>query len=315
MSLAHLGPIASHHQYEEPKAYAEYLMSKAGSSFAFGMRMLPEQRRAGIFAVYAFCRVVDDIADEPGEVAEKKALLKAWREEIDLLYKGTPASLVGRALLQPVNDYKIPKQEFLLMIDGMEADVDGPLIVETMTDLLSYTRQVAGTVGMMSIRIFGVSDKPARDVFALNLADAFQLTNVLRDVDEDADINRLYLPRDLLKEHGINLFEPKAVAENPNLRPVRRVIGKLARARFNAARRALEDLPGEPLRSALIMMGVYETYLERMEVVDFDRDESKLKMSKLEKVWHGLRYAWFFPKRPIHDSQQIDYPLADIEPS
>jgi len=312
MNLQHLRPIETHPSFDDPKAYTEHLMARSRSSFTLGMKMLAKERREAIFAVYAFCRVVDDIADEPGGRQEKSALLQGWREEIDALYKGAPRSLIGKALADPIKRYKIPEQEFLLMIDGMQTDVDGPLRAPSLDALLKYTRQVAGTVGMMSIRIFGVSNRLARDHFALHLSDAFQLTNILRDVEEDAGLGRLYLPREILHAHGIRSDDPQVVANHPGLQAVCRDVGKIARARFNEARRALFDLEGEPVRTALIMMGVYEGYLERMEAADFQRNSALHSMSKWQKLARGLRYGFAFPKRELPVIGETAPPLAKV---
>ena len=313
MSLQHLRPIETHKDFADPKAYAAHLMTQSRSSFTLGMKMLSKERREAIYAVYAFCRVVDDIADEVGDKDEKAALLQDWRREIDALYNGAPNSLIGRALIEPISQFNIPKQELILMIEGMEADVHGPITAPSMNELLGYTRRVAGTVGMMSIRIFGVSNVEARDRFALHLSDAFQLTNILRDVEEDATLGRLYLPHEILLEHGIESDDPQVVAQHPNLRAVCRDIGKIARARFYEARRALSSLEGEPVRTALIMMGVYEGYLDRMEAADFERNSVLHKMSKWQKLARGLRYGFAFPKRTIPAPDGNTPPLANVE--
>ncbi|MEO1066069.1 MAG: squalene/phytoene synthase family protein [Pseudomonadota bacterium] len=310
-SLAHLGPIAQVETTDDPKAYAKHLMTKSRSSFTLGMKAMARPRREAMYAIYAFCRVVDDIADEPGSTAEKRDLLNAWRDEIAALYDGKPTSLIGKALAQPVERFELPKREFLLMIDGMEADVNGPIRAPSLTELLTYTRQVAGTVGILSIRIFGVDDTPARDRFALNLADAFQLTNILRDVEEDAEIGRLYLPSDMLHTHGITTDDPEAVASHPSLRFVCRDVGYIARERFNEARRALQDLNVAQARPALMMMGVYEGYLDQMEALDFRRDLDAMTLSKWAKLARGLRYAFAFPKRVMPDAATDVPPLAD----
>ncbi|MEP6356785.1 MAG: squalene/phytoene synthase family protein [Hyphomicrobiales bacterium] len=315
MNLQHLRPLETHKDFDDPKAYAEHLMTQSRSSFTLGMKMLSKERREAIYAVYAFCRVVDDIADEAGDKNEKADLLQDWRREIDALYEGTPRSLIGKALARPISDFKIPKQELILMIEGMEADVHGPVCAPSLNELLGYTRRVAGTVGMMSIRIFGVSNVEARDRFALHLSDAFQLTNILRDVEEDAELGRLYLPREILLQHGIENDDPHVVAQHPNLRAVCRDIGKIARARFDEARRALSSLEGEPVRTALIMMGVYEGYLERMEAADFERDAALHKMSKWQKLARGLRYGFAFPKRAIPAPDDNTPPLANVDAS
>lgn len=315
MNLQHLRPLETHTDFDDPKAYAEHLMTQSRSSFTLGMKMLSKERREAIYAVYAFCRVVDDIADEAGDKDEKAALLQDWRREIDALYAGAPRSLIGKALADPVVNFNIPKLELILMIEGMETDVHGPVCAPSLNELLGYTRRVAGTVGMMSIRIFGVSDVEARDRFALHLSDAFQLTNILRDVEEDADLGRLYLPREILRRHGIESDDPHVVASHPNLRAVCRDIGKIARERFNDARRALAQLEGEPVRTALIMMGVYEGYLDRMEAADFKRDPTIHTMSKWQKLSRGLRYGFAFPKRKLSPPDDNTPPLASVDAS
>lgn len=287
-------------------------MTRSRSSFTLGMKTMNKSRREAIYAVYAFARVVDDIADEEGILNEKRTLLEAWRGEIDHLYNGTPQSLIGKALLGPVQLFSLPKQEFIFLIEGMETDVNGPVIAPSMEELLSYTRRVAGTVGMLSIRIFGVSDKEPRDRFALNLADALQLTNILRDVEEDAEIGRLYLPGPLLREHGISDINLQMIKDEVRIRQVCREVGKIARARFIEARKALLELKGEPVRPALMMMGVYETYLDRMEHHDFARDPALYKLTKWQKLGHGLRYAFIFPNRPLPDQSETVPPLASL---
>ncbi len=312
MSLAQHGPIESHVNFDNPKAYAAHLMAQSGSSFTLGMKMLSKEKREAIFSIYAFCRAVDDIADEEGNINEKRLLLQNWRNEIEALFKGAPRSLIGRALLDPVKRYTLPKQEFLLMIEGMEKDVNGPVIAPSMDELLSYTRCVAGTVGMMAIRIFGVSDKKERDLFALHLADAFQLTNILRDIEEDAALGRLYLPLDLLEKHNITERDPIAVSKNPALPTLCKDLGTIARDRFNQARIFMHSLKGEPLRTAIIMMGVYETYLDKMEEEGFKRNPSLYKLSKGQKLLYGLRYGFLFPKRTLSQAPIIIPPIAKI---
>lgn len=313
MSLTCFGPIKSHPEFDQPKAYVEHLTTQSRSSFTLGMKILSKPRREAMFAIYAFCRVVDDIADEPGEKKEKTQLLMEWREEIERLYKGNPHSLIGQALADPIVDFDIPKQEFLLMIEGMETDVNGPVCAPTLDELLAYTRRVAGTVGMMSIRVFGVKTGDARDRFALNLADALQLTNILRDIEEDVDIGRLYLPSDILEANDINSNDPHIVAAHPNLRNVCRDMGKIARARFTESRRILETLNGQPVRPALMMMGVYEGYLDKMEAADFVRDPALSSMSKWQKLGRCLQYAFAFPKRSLPIRDTTIPPLAEID--
>lgn len=188
-------------------------VKKSGTSFAAGMAILPRPRRAAMHAIYAFCREVDDIADdERMSAGEKHARLDEWRREIDRLYAGRPALPAGVALLEPVRAYDLPKNEFLMMIEGMEMDADGPIVAPSFDRLFAYTRRVAGAVGLLSMPVFGAPKGAASDRFALALGDALQLTNILRDVAEDAKIGRVYLPAELLERHGAPMG-PQAIAD------------------------------------------------------------------------------------------------------
>ncbi|MBY0423146.1 MAG: squalene/phytoene synthase family protein, partial [Parvularculaceae bacterium] len=182
------------------REHARETVKRSGTSFAAGMRILSKPRRDGMYAVYAFCREVDDIADATTDVVEKRLGLAAWRSEIDRVYQGRPQFPTGVALVEPVRAFGLDRQEFILMIEGMEMDAEGPVVAPTMERLLAYTRRVAGSVGMLSMPIFGAPKGEASNRFAQALGDALQLTNILRDVGEDAIIGRLYLPKELLEK-------------------------------------------------------------------------------------------------------------------
>ena len=187
---------------EAAREHAKATVKRSGTSFAAGMSILSRERREGMHAIYAFCREVDDIADGDQSVVDKRLSLAAWRAEIDSLYAGKPRTPVGVALAGPVERYSLDRAEFILMIEGMEMDAEGPVVAPSMETLLAYTRRVAGAVGMLSMPVFGAPQCAASRDFALSLGDALQFTNVLRDVGEDAAIGRLYLPRELLEKHG-----------------------------------------------------------------------------------------------------------------
>lgn len=274
---------------EEARAHAEATVKRSGTSFAAGMRILSKPRRDAMHAVYAFCREVDDIADSDDEVAEKRVALAGWRAEIDRLFAGRPEFPTGIALLEPVRAFSLDRGEFLLMIEGMEMDAEGPIVAPPMQTLLAYTRRVAGAVGMLSMPVFGAPKGEASTRFALALGDAFQLTNILRDVGEDAAIGRLYLPRELLETHGAPLA-PERIVGAPGLADVTRELGGIAKAKFAEARDALKDLDWRVVRPALLMMGVYETYLRKLEARGWEKTGEKVSLSKAEKIAVTARY-------------------------
>ncbi|MBL4619122.1 MAG: presqualene diphosphate synthase HpnD [Marinicaulis sp.] len=274
----------------DARLHAREVVGRSGTSFGMGMRILSGDRREAMYAIYAFCREVDDIADEPAPIAEKKAGLKSWHEEIERIYQGAPSKPTGVALLDHVRHFDLSKEEFFLMIEGMEMDAEGPIVAPTLERLLAYTRRVAGAVGVLSMPVFGAPDTKASKDFALSLGDALQLTNILRDIEEDATEGRLYLPREVLLKHNCPLT-PDEIVEAPGLPAVRAEIAEMARAKFSATRSALGDLDWRILRPALLMMGVYEAYLDKMTARGWANGQPKVSLSKFEKTLIAAR--WF----------------------
>lgn len=277
----------------DPATHAASIVAGSGTSFGMGMRILPAPRRAAMHAIYAFCRTVDDIADGDLPADEKLRLLAAWRGEIDRLGQGRPVSLIGRALLTPLVAFDLPLAEFVLLVEGMEMDAEGPVVAPPRARLAAYTRRVAGAVGLLSMRAFGAWRGAVSERFALALADACQLTNILRDVEEDAAIGRLYLPAELLARHGMPP-DPAAAAAHPALPRLCAELGAEARAHFAEARGLIGAHARSRLAPALLMMAVYEGYLDRMERARWAR--VPLAMSKPAKLLAGLRYVLAPPR-------------------
>ena len=281
----------------EARAQALAAVNRSGSSFTLAMKMMSRPKRQAMFAVYAFARAVDDIADGDGTPALKKQHLQEWRQEVEALYAGAPRTAIGMALAEAVRTFALPKQEFLLLIEGMEMDA-GPIVAPAMAELLAYTRRAAGTVGMLSMPIFGAPPGPEADRFALALADGLQLTNILRDVREDAEIGRLYLPREALAEHGLAGKPPAAVAAHPATVAVSGALGTIARERFGEARDAMRYLDPGTIRPALMMMGVYEGYLAMLARSGWGLRGAPIRLSKRRKLLLSLRYAIRVPEQP-----------------
>jgi phytoene synthase len=269
----------------------------AGTSFFWAMRFLPEAKRDAMFAVYAFCREVDDIADGDLTADMKKSALAGWRAEIGRLYAGAPTKPITRALKGPAAAYGLEKDAFLAVIDGMEMDALGPIRAPSMAELELYCARVAGAVGLLCVRIFGLTGPDGRSL-ADTLGRALQLTNILRDLNEDAQIGRLYLPRELLEAEGIETRDPVAVLAHPKLRNVARALGRQARASFGQARLIIARNDPAAVRPARIMMEVYDRALRSLEASDFeDVARPRLKggltglLGKAGKLAVALRYA------------------------
>lgn len=277
------------------RRHTRAVVKQSGTSFAAGMAILTPRRRNAMYAIYAFCREVDDIADGSDPPRRKMAALADWRLEIDRLYRGSPETKTGAALLADVREYDLPKEEFHLVIEGMEMDAAGPIVAPAMNGLFAYTRRAAGAVGMLSMPVFGAPPSAAAEKFALSLGDALQLTNILRDVEEDAKEGRLYLPVELLKKYDCPLT-PESIATAPGLPKVREDLSLLAREKFAGARAALTALDWKQLRPALLMMGVYERYLNMMTARGWENNQRKPILSKLDKMLIAARW-YIAPKR------------------
>ncbi len=276
---------------EAAKGHAKALVKRSGSSFYWGMRLLPPEKRQAMYAIYAFCREVDDIADDNGPADRKLRDLDAWRQEIEALYRERPGRPTSLALLKPVQQFELPKAEFLRMIDGMEMDARGLMVGPSLAELERYCRAVAGTVGLLSMSVFGERGREL-DRGALALAEALQLTNILRDVHEDALNLRLYLPRELMMQYGIRHGSPLEAIQHPEIRGVCRALASRAEKCFEHAVRYLAEGRQERLRPAIIMMHSYRRLLERLKERDWSRLDRPVRLGKLERIWIGFRHGW-----------------------
>lgn len=273
------------------KVHVRQLVESSGTSFYWGMRLLPAAKREAMFAVYAFCREVDDIADGEMSSEEKRLALSAWRDEVDALYRGHPSRPTSIALLGPVSSFDLPKAEFHLMIDGMAMDADETAGPPAMAELERYCRAVAGTVGILSMSVFGQRGHDL-DRGGLALAEALQLTNILRDLHEDAERGRLYLPKELLLQYGIRAGEARDVVRHPEIKGVCRALASRALKAFQLADRLLAKGDRKKLRPALIMMQIYRKILEKLITRDWRDLEKRVRLSKLERFGIALRHAW-----------------------
>ncbi|GAB5470405.1 MAG: presqualene diphosphate synthase HpnD [Rhodospirillales bacterium] len=272
--------------------HVQEVVAASSTSFLSGMRALPKDRRQAMFAVYAFCREVDDIADEPAPLEEKLAGLAAWRVEIEALFAGRPTRLTSLALSGPIARFALPKAEFLAVIDGMEMDARGPVVAPDLETLKLYCRRVAGAVGQLSIHCFGAKG-PLAEELAITLGEGLQLTNILRDLSEDAADGRLYMPLEALEAAGIAAREPTAVLADPGLPQASAWLAQRARAKLQRSHELMAQLPRRTVRPAILMLAVYEKILDRLEARGWEVLEPRLRLSKATKLAVLLRHGIF----------------------
>src|SRR5690349_14297674 len=204
-----------------------------GSSFYLAMRILKREQREAMFEIYSFCRQVDDIADSDAPHPQRVAGLSEWRRNIDALYSGRNASALD-GLAKTIVRFDLRKEDFLAVIDGVEMDARADIRAPSMDELDLYCDRVASAVGRLSVRIFGMKDKEGQSL-AYHLGRALQLTNILRDIDEDAEVGRLYLPREALQLADIDTVDIQSVLLNPRLGTACAFIVERARTHFAKA--------------------------------------------------------------------------------
>ena len=263
----------------------------SGSSFYAGMRILPKPQREAMYAVYAFCRAVDDVADEGGTRPERHAGIERWRADIEALYEGRPSAATA-GLVEPIRTFGLDKQDFLAVIDGMAMDAAEDIRAPEAATLDLYCDRVASAVGRLSVRIFGLPQATGRDL-AHHLGRALQKTNILRDIDEDAAMGRLYLPREALSEAGISSTEPSLVMAHPNLGRACAPLVAEARAHFEAADAIMRRQPRKATRAPRLMGAVYRQVLDEIALQGFAPPRRRVKVPKYRLLLAVLRHGLF----------------------
>ncbi len=280
-------------------AYCHQVLRRSGSSFAQAFRLLAPERRSALDAVYAFCRFVDDVADggDPREFGDRGnpgrrdpgALLARWRDELRRVYAGAPSHPIGVALADAVRRFALPERHFADLIRGVEMDLTRRRY-RTVDELEEYCYLVASTVGLLCIEIFGRRHPSAED-YARDLGVAFQLTNILRDVREDAARGRLYLPLEDLARFGCEEEELLAGRYSARVGALMAFECGRARAYYLRARCALAPEDRRALAAAEAMRLIYERLLCRIEARGFDVFHDRISLPRYERVGLALA-AW-----------------------
>jgi 15-cis-phytoene synthase len=272
----------------EAYAYCRNVTRQSATSFYNAFRLLPSDRRAALDAVYAFCRFVDDVADDEGQ-RDPAALLRRWREELAAVYDGTPSHAIGIALADAAPRFGLAREHFEELIRGVEMDLRCRRY-QTFDDLYAYCYRVASTVGLLCIEIFGRTQPSATD-YAVDLGIAFQLTNILRDVNEDAERGRIYLPLEDLERFGCTEDDLLQARYSANVAALMAFECGRARAYYLRAQGALPPEDRRALAPAEAMRFIYERLLGRIESRRFDVFGPRITLPRYEKVGLALA-AW-----------------------
>lgn len=288
-----------------PDRYCQEKAAASGSSFYYSFLFLPSDQRQAITALYAFCREVDDVVDECSDAGVARTKLDWWRSEIERCFNGNPTHPVTCALLQPAQSRNLPIEYFQEVIDGMEMDLDNTRY-ETFSDLALYCHRVAGVVGLLSAEIFGYRDRHTLK-YAETLGTAFQLTNILRDVREDAERGRIYLPLDEMLEYRVNPHDLLGLQPGDGMRALCHHQAQRAHDYYRRAIDYLPDIDREAQRSGLIMAAIYRTLLQEIEADDYRIMEHRVRLTPLRKLWiawntarRERRWQRKYRKQPAH---------------
>jgi phytoene synthase len=253
------------------------------------MRILPVEQRAAMFEIYGFCRRVDDIADSTAPRGTRLSQLAEWRDEINDLYEGRIGAKVT-GLAEHVGKFALAREDFLSVIDGMEMDAREDIRAPGFSTLDLYCDRVASAVGRLSVRVFGVPRDEGK-LLAHHLGRALQLTNILRDLDEDAGVGRLYLPREALEQAGIHTTDPTTALRSPNLSQACAQLVERARAHFVEADKIMARCKRRAVKAPRIMSAVYRATLDGMVARGWSAPRPRVRPSRLRLAWIVLRYA------------------------
>ena len=265
----------------------------SGRTVFWGMQFLPKAKREALYTLLAFVRHLEDVVESPVALAEKQEILSMWREEMDNIFeRRVPATDIGRRIYKNCMRFKLPKAEFLNLVDSISANIDNPLKAPTLKQLSGYCRGVGGMTGSLSLRVFGCTDEQTIRELSTSLGLAVQITNILLNVKEDAQNGRLYIPQELLEKAGISATDPKSVVVDKNLAVAREELAKLADADFKKADVLIQKLDKKTARPVKMIAAIYRKYFDIMQNRGWEVISPKPQLSKMKKLTLALR-AYF----------------------
>jgi phytoene synthase len=269
---------------------SEAAQRASGSSFYGAMRIMPRPGRQAMFEIYSFCRAVDDIADGDQEESEiRLERLQRWHSQIDALYAGKPPSNL-RQLADAVSAFNLRREDFIAVIEGMRMDIKSVMCAPEISTLDLYCDRVACAVGRLSVRVFGM-EEDAGLALAHHLGRALQLTNILRDLDEDATMGRLYLPREALNDAGITTSDPVRTLSDPRIGKACLMVAAQAQQDFAQAEAIMAGSPRRTVRTPRIMAAAYRMMLKRLIERGWHAPRAPVRLGRGQFLWLLLRHV------------------------
>ena len=261
------------------------IRNKAGYGMFLGVRMLPKAKREALYTLIAWAKHLEDVVESPIDDKEKQDIMEGWKRELDNIFeKKVPATDIGRCIYKNCMRFKLPKSEFVSMLSSISKNVSNPVQAPTMKQLTGYCRGVGGMTSSLSLRIFGCTDEEVIKELSTSMGTALQITDILRNIKEDANNNRLYIPQELLNKAEISSKDPKTVLVDKNLAIAREELGRVARENYAKAYKIVDGLDKPTGRSLRLVLDIYKKYFDIMAERGWEIISPKPEMSKLDKL-------------------------------
>ena len=273
-----------------PEHYVQEKAAGRGSSFYYAFLFLPPERRAAITAFYAFCREVDDVVDETSDAGVAATKLAWWRTEVQRAFSGEPTHPVMKALMPHVALYQITPAHLLAVIEGCEMDLQQSRYLDY-PGLKRYCHLVAGIVGEVAARIFGQTEA-ATTAYAHQMGLAFQLTNIIRDVGDDARRGRIYLPIDELKQFDVKAHEILNRGYSERFTALMKFQAERAHQAYDQALALLPAADARAQKPGLMMANIYRTLLREIEAAEFQVLHQRISLTPVRKLWIAMKTNW-----------------------
>lgn len=261
------------------------IVKKDGGLFFWGIRLLPKPKREAMYTLYAFFRHFDSIVDGNMNGYEKIELINAWREELENIYeKKVPETDIGRRIYKNCMRFKLPKQEFIKLLDSLSMDIPDPLQAPSMRDFIAYCRGVSGTPCNLSLRVLGCEDEELLEALSTELGNAIKITSILRDIKEDAQAGHMYIPKEILEEAEIFVTDPMKVVIDKNLYIARQSLADINKIIFSNVYTLIEKLDKKTARSIRGLTNLYKRYFDIMDKRGWEVISPKPKVSGMSRL-------------------------------
>lgn len=261
------------------------IRNKTGTAVFLGMRLLPKAKREALYTLFAWARHLEEVVESPLSDLSKQEIIEGWRLELDNIFdKKVPVTEIGRRIYKNCMRFKLPKSEFINMLDSIAKNVNSPLQAPTLTQLTGYCRGVGGMAGSLSLRVFGCNDEKIINELSVSMGTALQMTNILRNIKEDANNNRLYIPQELLIRAHIESTDPKTVLVDKNLALAREELGKIAADNYKKTYQLLSELDKTTSKPLRLILDIYKRYFDIMSARGWEIISPKPEVSKFHKL-------------------------------